>query len=482
MSESQGLLARIAALRQRLEQAQGILRDAAASVEESQAANLAEQLAAEVAAAARAQHRLDRAMRQIGAEPSGDEAIHPDRLVGRARRLLRRCQDMIAELRRLTDESPIEFETDDPLALGIQQTVSMVEAAVRFVQAFPNAPSSQLRLCSGLSGFLAAIGERVQALSRARAERRRDAERIDNLAHWLDAIHAGRAISPQPLAALAAEIIQDARIGRPLRFLMPGSPAEERWLLRHVAAHSLTVAAVLARIARGHDDIAPIIEGLIVAALIHDVGVLSVPREIMAHPGPLTDEQKRVIEQHAQQGAERIQTALGDLPGLADAVLHHHERLDGSGYPAGLVGAAIPPAARWLAVADVYAALACQRPHRAAADPRTALTETLLLAEHGALDRSAAERLLELAFYPVGTVVELSNGSIGRVVAVHPPHADLHAPARPIVQVLTDEEGVFLPRPETLDLAQCDGWAVVRAVPTAQRRRILSARYPEWAA
>jgi HD-GYP domain-containing protein (c-di-GMP phosphodiesterase class II) len=263
---------------------------------------------------------------------------------------------------------------------------------------------------------------------------------------------------------------------------MPGSPAEGRWLERHVAAHSLTVAAVLARIARGQAELAPHLEGLIVAALVHDVGVLGIAPEIVAHPGPLSDDQKRVVEQHAQRGAERIQAAFGDVPGLAEAVLNHHERLDGSGYPAGLVGAAIPPAARWLAVADVYAALACQRPHRAAADPRTALTETLLLAEHGALDRTAAERLLELAFYPVGTVVELSNGSIGRVVAVHPPHVDLHAPARPIVQVLTNEDGAFLPRPETLDLAQCDGWAVVRAVPMAQRRRILSARYPEWAA
>ena len=67
----------------------------------------------------------------------------------------------------------------------------------------------------------------------------------------------------------------------------------------------------------------------------------------------------------------------------------------------------------------------------APADPRTALTDTLMEAERGTLDRGAAERLLQIAFYPVGTVVELSDGSVARVVAVHPPRADVHSPARP---------------------------------------------------
>ena len=98
------------------------------------------------------------------------------------------------------------------------------------------------------------------------------------------------------------------------------------------------------------------------------------------------------------------------------------------------------------------------------------------------LDCAAAERLLTLAFYPVGTVVELSDGSVARVVAVHPTRADVHAPSRPVVQLLADETGDILPHPRTLDLNQCDGRAVVRAMPIAQRRRLLTDRYPEWAA
>ncbi len=66
---------------------------------------------------------------------------------------------------------------------------------------------------------------------------------------------------------------------------------------------------------------------------------------------------------------------------------------------------------------DAYAAMACDRPHRPAKDPRTALTDTLLAADQGRLDRDFSEYLLNLAFHPIGTVVELTDGRIGVVAA-----------------------------------------------------------------
>lgn len=479
MSDAQGLLARITALRQRLEQAQGILRDASDQFAQQSSADLAEQLHVEVMSSAKSQSLLDGAMREMGATADGADVIRPERLIGRARQLLERCRAMILQTRRLAGELA---DADDPLASGVQQISSMVEASIRFVQAFPNAPSGQMRLCDGLEGFLSAVADRISAISSATGERRSDQERLKSLGFWLKALHEGRAVSPEPLFKLAGQILDESRLGTPLRFHSAGSPAGADWLLRHVAAHCLTVANVLARIARDEAEALVNVDSLILAGLVHDVGLLGVPVEILAQPGALTDPQKRIVERHSYFGAERVATAMSHVAGLTDAIANHHERMDGSGYPAGLIGSAIPAPARWLAVADVYSAIACHRPHRGAADPRTALTDTLLMAEHGSLDRVPAERLLTLTFYPVGTVVELTNGSVGRVVAVHPPRADVHAPARPIVQILTDERGVFLPRPETLDLAQCEGWAVVRAVPVAQRRRLLTPRYPEWAA
>ena len=112
---------------------------------------------------------------------------------------------------------------------------------------------------------------------------------------------------------------------------------------------------------------------------------------------------------------------------LAAAVATHHERADGTGYPNGLTGADLPALGRLLRVADVYAALNEDRPHRPALDPRAALTEVLLMAEQGQVDRDFAEYLLHLAFYPVGTLVELTDGRTGVVAANHPNRLDPRA-------------------------------------------------------
>src|SRR5205823_12838857 len=132
------------------------------------------------------------------------------------------------------------------------------------------------------------------------------------------------------------------------------------------------------------------------------------------------------------------------LPGaawLADATAGHHEHLDGTGYPNGVRELLLAPLTRLMAVCDVYAALCTPRPHRPARDPRTALTDTLLMAEKGFLDRFHAERLLQLSFYPIGSVVELAEGAVGVVVATHQGRRDLNLPARPVVQLITDARG-----------------------------------------
>ena len=159
----------------------------------------------------------------------------------------------------------------------------------------------------------------------------------------------------------------------------------------------------------------------------------------------------------------------------------HHERLDGTGYPGGLRDAHVAPLTRLLAACDVYAALCSPRLHRPARETRTALTDTLLMADQGTLDPREAERLLLLTFYPVGAVVELSNGAIGMVVATHAAPRDLNTPARPVVALLVDGHGRALPTPRHLDLAWSEGHGIVRTLRPAQRREALGNRYPELA-
>jgi putative nucleotidyltransferase with HDIG domain len=100
------------------------------------------------------------------------------------------------------------------------------------------------------------------------------------------------------------------------------------------------------------------------AGALHDIGKLETPAELVNKAGPLSDEEFAVVKRHAALGA-RLVGRLGDEK-LAAIVRHHHERVDGSGYPDGLAGAEIPLGARIVAVADTFDALTSTRPYRLA--------------------------------------------------------------------------------------------------------------------
>jgi HD-GYP domain-containing protein (c-di-GMP phosphodiesterase class II) len=120
------------------------------------------------------------------------------------------------------------------------------------------------------------------------------------------------------------------------------------------------------------------------AARVHDVGKIIVSPEILEKPGRLAPCEYAEIQRHAVFGA-RLVDSLGD-PGMTAIVRHHHERFDGSGYPDGLHGEAIPLGARIVAVADTFDALTSARPYREARPPSAAIS--LLLDEAGrTLDR-----------------------------------------------------------------------------------------------
>lgn len=105
------------------------------------------------------------------------------------------------------------------------------------------------------------------------------------------------------------------------------------------------------------------VEGLYLASVVHDVGKVKIPAEILSKPGKLTEVERALIQQHAQAGYDILKSVDFPWP-IAQFVLQHHERMDGSGYPNGLQGEAIPLEARILALADVIEAMASHRPYR----------------------------------------------------------------------------------------------------------------------
>ncbi len=144
----------------------------------------------------------------------------------------------------------------------------------------------------------------------------------------------------------------------------------------YTAGHQERVAELAVKIGQelGLDESE--LQGIRLGALIHDIGKISVPAEILSRPGKLEPEMFSIIKTHPQSGYEIISGIEFPWP-LAEMVLQHHERLDGSGYPQGLKGESIMFTARILMVADVVEAMASHRPYRAALGLQKGLDEIL---------------------------------------------------------------------------------------------------------
>ncbi len=162
----------------------------------------------------------------------------------------------------------------------------------------------------------------------------------------------------------------------------------------YTSAHERRVAELVCKIAERLNWSVEAIERLRIAALVHDVGKISVPAEILSKPSCLTELEFELIKAHSAAACEIL--APIDFGGpVAEIILQHHERLDGSGYPQGLSGERVLPGARLLAVADVVEAMTTHRPYR----PALPLEEALAEIEGGAgtrYDAAACEVAAQL--------------------------------------------------------------------------------------
>jgi PAS domain S-box-containing protein/putative nucleotidyltransferase with HDIG domain len=142
----------------------------------------------------------------------------------------------------------------------------------------------------------------------------------------------------------------------------------------YTAGHQRRVADIARAIAREMGLSPEQISGLRMAAIIHDIGKVSVPSEILSSPRKLTALEFNLIKTHAQSGYDIVKDIEFPWP-IARMIIEHHERMDGSGYPNGLTGDKILPESRILAVADVVEAMATHRPYRPSLGLEKALDE-----------------------------------------------------------------------------------------------------------
>lgn len=144
----------------------------------------------------------------------------------------------------------------------------------------------------------------------------------------------------------------------------------------YTSGHQQRVTKLACAIAENMDLSENQIEGLRIAGLLHDIGKISVPAEILSKPGKITQDEYNIIKQHCQIGYEILKGIEFPWP-VAQIVLQHHEKMNGSGYPQGLIGEEILLEARILTVADVMEAMSSHRPYRAGLGIDKALDEVM---------------------------------------------------------------------------------------------------------
>lgn len=192
--------------------------------------------------------------------------------------------------------------------------------------------------------------------------------------------------------------------------------------------HSISVAVISVAIGRhmnlAHSDI----RHLSLCALLHDIGKIGLPKDLINKPGKLTDEEYERVKLHSQLGRTYLEEHKIKMERVCAGVVSHHEKYNGSGYPAHLIGENIPLFARIIAVADVFDALTSKRPYRDPLPPAEA-AEYIMGNSNIEFDYEIVKAFMQtLEFYPPGTFVRLNTGQMA--VVMRSEH-----PLRPLVRL-----------------------------------------------
>ena len=212
--------------------------------------------------------------------------------------------------------------------------------------------------------------------------------------------------------------------------------------------HSVAVCALMVALSRqmGLDDDACREAGL--AGLLHDLGKAVMPLDILNKPGKLTDQEFDIIRGHPRRGHDLLQEGQGVSALAMDVCLHHHERMDGTGYPERLPGDQISLAARMGSVCDVYDAITSNRPYKAGWDPADSIAK--MVSWKGQFDDELLRAFVRsLGIYPNGALVRLASGRLGVVTAQNP-----QALTSPWVRVFYNTRTDMHITPALIDLAR----------------------------
>jgi putative nucleotidyltransferase with HDIG domain len=394
------------------------------------------------------------------------------------------ARELVLALREQTPGDPVLFATAGNLYLGpallawesltlYRLIESMAEAGIRSLEFLPNPTDADI---DGL--IRALVGEPIPGELPSVAVNRSGPSTMPEVEVGLsEALHdyaAGlellRQSASRLLAGRPADMDATVRLTEQLADLLESDPSQALLLTtvksydEHTFHHMVHVCILTLALARAVGLPREQAITLGIGGLLHDIGKVKVPQEILNKDGPLDEEQWRVVRRHPVDGAGLVLVTSRNAyhPAVA-TVLEHHAAFDGSGYPT--LSGRRPPAlsSRIVAVADCFDAMTSKRPYRKAEERRQALS--ILQAGAG---RAYDPRIVRvfvrfMGLFPVGSLVRLASGEVGVVVRNHERHL-----ARPTIRLVLDATGSPCD-PEERDLSERTSaeefrWSVTRSM------------------
>ncbi|MFL7013551.1 HD-GYP domain-containing protein [Enterovibrio norvegicus] len=238
----------------------------------------------------------------------------------------------------------------------------------------------------------------------------------EQLSKLLNDVYANKPVDIEPVKEVSADIVDNIFERREAVLWISGIREKSAYLLEH----SMNVAFHLVNFGRYLELDRQTLEELAIGGLVHDIGKILIRDEVLNKPGKLTDDEFVHMKEH-QTLSQPVLDNMAELsPTSKDVSLMHHEKIDGNGYPNGLKGEELTLIGRMSGIVDIYDALTAERVYKPALSPSEAFKIMIGLTPFH-LDSDLLKRFIRcIGFYPIGSVVELSNGRIGLVCNENP--------------------------------------------------------------
>ena len=267
---------------------------------------------------------------------------------------------------------------------------------------------------------------------------------IHNVAHVFQEVAENGTFDPKPLQSISETILLDLIAQRKNLIQLTDIRLHDTYTF----AHSVNVAILSALVGMLLKFSQEELLKLTLGALLHDLGKVTIPLDVLTKPGHLSDSEWELMQGHPEAGRQRLKKMFPTDSLLSAIALQHHERMDGSGYPNHLRGEQIHRYARIAAIADVYDALTSVRPYKRAYTPSVA-HRIMTTCSNGHFDLELLRLFFDnVAIYPIGTIVKTKEGYA--IVQ----KTEFGRTQTPLICIFTNRDGKLLDNPYPFDLSE----------------------------